>query len=817
MLSIADQGRWTAAREAQVVLENKPEVAARDQVRRVKLYTFLSEANTKILTRQKSIWRGYYMTGLRTALYYSGRQVLIPNSSGFGYEIVQLRGIDHPLYVYNKLRPFSDEVTALWGQSNPEVMFSVLDENDRKAESAIYEIEMLNGYQNRMHFTPEVLQLTAKGGQFCGNYHFETWYDPDAGNGMEWFEEYAPLDLSRGAWFDCLDCGETGEMPENARCQSCGSTSLSLVPMPGVNVPDAVEGNKGWKKAGDVACRPFPAWSMRYSLTTGAADSPYRYTEEDMPREVMEARYGRLPTTATDEGWGADESMHCERIMRRAARQKNQGYDYGEDDNDNILAQRFWHEPEMLANVALEAPETLPDGTVIPANERLSDVWPEGVCILTAPGMPKFLALTPESHKARWSDGRYGINFGQTVGAGIEDGVENQRQMNVMKSGTFRYLQKTLQPSIAVNGRVFKNPQLFNRVDNVITIANSALPEGTSIGNHFAFVTPPQINPQVMQHVQQMDADLQAALKAYNSQGDYAGSGNDTATAAKIGNAKQAIAHNLYLSLYAETIKDVACKRITLSQKHYGDLRLIQDVDTLTGQRRARQIRAVNLRTNFIAWVKTGSFLPNLNLEKRAEFMEGANAIGMLQTAGLLNPASLQKVNEVFHVDFSFERQREKVDECEDILEMYRMAVEANPMASPAELYLLSEVDPYTLGHDIKIHWYRDWLGSPEAKDANPALLGAIKMRIQAHYAAIVSEEELKALAANAGKMLLSGMPGQMAAPGAPPGGPGMPASPTGGPPLDAQLPPPVSLPPNPLAAEPATGMPPVAGGQPPI
>jgi len=757
MLSVQDQIGWDtrlrSIQEAQKVGNVSTDAMRRDKVEPVDFFRHFKSLNDKLLERQASLWRGYYMTWLRSALYYCGHQILVPRGT-FGYDIRQLRGIDQPLYVYNKLRPYSDTVTDMWVGSSPETLFAVLDEDERKAERAIDELQTLNAYFNRLHLTEENLQLIAKGGQLCGNYHFEHWYDPDDRNGYEWFEEYAPLELPGAMWQECLDCGDVGEAQENAACLTCGSPAVSPVPMPGVRIDDALLADQGWKQSGEVVMRPFPAWSLRYSLTTGPADSPWRYAEEDLPKEQIEAVYGKLDGTADDERWGRDEAMHAERVMRRAARQRGGGVETGEDDSDNALVQRFWYRPEMLAFYSLKAPVTLPDGETIPAGERLADAFPGGMCILTAPGLPNFLNVYREDHGDRFTDGRYGIVFGQQVGAGIEDGVEAQRQTNVLKSGTFRYLQKTLQPSIAVNGRVFQDSRLFNRLDNVISINNATLPEGTQVGHHFAHVVPPGINPQVFGYLQDMDAEIQQALKAYSSQGDFPGVPNWTATASKIRLSKSQAAHNTYLAIYAGVLKEASVKRLLLAQKHYGDLRLVHDVDRLTGERQARQVRAVSIRTNFIAWVKPGSFMPNLEIEKRAAVMEGAQVVSILQPLSLLNPSSLRQINEIFKTDFTFERQREKLEECEEVIDLMLQAAEAaGGQIAPEQLYALSPVNPYTLGHDVKIHYYRDWLGSAEGRGAPEAVQQAVIIRIHEHYSALINEQVLMAQAAAAGPM----------------------------------------------------------------
>src|SRR5262249_34405322 len=266
MLSTIDQAAWTErVRAGFDDASVSREQARRDRVEYVDFYPYFAEFCKRLLERQKSLWRAYYLVWLRNALYYDGKQILVPRSIGFGYDIRQLRGTDHPLYVYNKLRPYSDEVTSMWVQSNPEILFAALDEDDRKAEKALSEIELLNEYWNHLHFTEEARQQTAKGAQFCGNYHFEVWFDPNAKNGLEWIEEYAPLQIPESLWYECLDCGQMGEMPENGVCPDCGSQMVTPHVMPGVHVPDAIQTSAGWQQTGEVVVRPFPAWSQRYS------------------------------------------------------------------------------------------------------------------------------------------------------------------------------------------------------------------------------------------------------------------------------------------------------------------------------------------------------------------------------------------------------------------------------------------------------------------------------------------------------------------------------------------------------------------------
>lgn len=729
------------------------EQVRRDQVEHVDYYSYFARLNERLLERQKSLWRAYYMVWLRSALYYDGKQILVPRSTGFGYDIKQLRGTDHPLYVYNKLRPKSDKVTSMWVQSSPEILLAALDEDDRKTEKALDEIELLNRYFDYIHFTEQNLIDTAQGAQYTGNYHFEIWFDPNADNGFEWAEEYAPLQMPESMWYECLDCGQMGEMPENGLCPHCGSQMVTPHMMPAVNVPDAVQTKGEWEKKGEIVVRPFPAWSMRYNLTTGGALSPWRYVEEDLPKESIEYTYGKLDPSASNESWGVEEEMHPERVMRRAERMRT-GFD-AEDDSDNVLSQRIWYEPEMLHYIAPKENVTLPDGEVIPAGERLSAVFPEGKCILTAPGLPRFLNVTRESHAERWVDGKYGVTLGKKIGHGIEDGVEHQRQRNILKSGVFRYLQKTLQPSIAVNGRVFKDSRLFNRVDGVININNGTLPDGTTVKDHFAYVTPPLVNPQIFEVEEQSDADLKEALKAFDAAGEYSGVPNVTATASKIGLAEIATSHNLHLALFAGARKEVTIRRLRLAQKNYKSLRLVATIDKLSGDRKVAVINSVSLQCQIIAWVKPGSFMPNLDLEKEAKFTGAVNAATALAAINMLNPASLNSINKRFQTDLTFERLNERVEECEETLDLMLEAfVQMQGMITPEELYMLNPVDPVANGHQAALLWWRDWLSSKEGRTAPEIIKEAVRIHVGQRYQALVMEQTYLAALANTGAVV---------------------------------------------------------------
>jgi hypothetical protein len=289
-------------------------------------------------------------------------------------------------------------------------------------------------------------------------------------------------------------------------------------------------------------------------------------------------------------------------------------------------------------------------------------------------------------------------------------------------------------------------------VDNVISINNGTLPEGTRVGDHFAFVAPPPINAQVFAVAEQADADMQAALKAYNSSGDFAGIDNNTATATRIGAQREARAHNVHLALFAGALKEVAVRRLELARKHYKNLRLVATIDSLSGKRKVATINSVSLQCQFIAWVKTGSFMPNLDIEKRAAFIEAVNAASALAGINMLNPASLQSINRRFQTDLTFERLNERVEECEETLDLMLQALaQTQGRITPEELYMLNPVDPTATGHDAKLLWWRDWLSSKEGRNAPENVKQAVRIHIGEEYQALATEQSFIAALAKAG------------------------------------------------------------------
>ena len=482
----------------------------RDKVEPKDFYKHLNDLTQQLLQRQKQQWIGHYSTMLVSSLYYMGKQTLIRRGR-FGVDIADV-GMNDPIYVSNKIRFYVDNVTAMGVMSSPDVLFQVMQDDDQKRRRALHAIRSLHQKYNNEHFTQRFRQSIWKHGQFCGSYHAEVWYDPNLSNGREWYEEFEPIQVPGMPILQCLDCNYEEPYVQQAltcpNCQGINATVRDTGPIESRNLV-----SEGWKTVGDVRVDHIPAYLMRYSLTTGPERSPWRYVEEDLPTESVEHVYGKLPQGAKNYELADDEILHPARIMRRAEAQRRNGNNSAED-YDSVLMQRFWLEPEMLRFVSADKDTKLPSGEVVPKGERLSDVFPGGMCIWTCPGLPEFLNVARESHRLRFVDGLYGINPGSHMGYGIEDAREYQRQYNVAHSMNFTYMRRTALPTIVALQQVFPDGNFHNRPDGHILVNKNNLPDGASIDQTFSFLKSPERSFSIDQIMNTLEGNMQQGLKS---------------------------------------------------------------------------------------------------------------------------------------------------------------------------------------------------------------------------------------------------------------------------------------------------------------
>lgn len=761
MAQIASQaiGQILAGVEALDATNASLDQLQRDRVETVSFYAEFKKRNDELMRRQIDYWRSHFQKWLRHELFYEGHQALVPRGGG-GFDVRQVHD-RHRIYIINRLQPYSDEQTANWMAINPKIGVNLLTDDHETMQRKLDAFRNLSDHFDYLHHTPEFLQRTAKHAQFCGPYHCEIWYDEDGKKGQEYKKRVKNVSAPPSQLGHCINCDTVSEFPMDDTapvCPGCESPYLEMTPLDGFdNVP--FPDGEGWEKAGEVEMIFDPTWTMRHSLTVDVSLSPWAYHERDEVRETVEAQYGRLPGISEDQNqWARDEIMHPGRIIRRAERDRGASVEF-ESDNECVLVQRFYYEPEMLHYVALNAPVTLPNGEVVPANVRLSEVFSGGMVIKASPGLPYFFDVDHESHKKRFIHGKYNPSAGKPMARGNDEAPNFQKYLNVLMSGAFDHVLKTLAPSTAIIEEIFPDGKLFNREDRSIKVklAQVAALEG-GLENAFKAIAPPQLNAGAANLIEAFSQELRRATKSENYlTAEDEGVDPDTATAARIGENRNARGNALQLSMFADYLKRARERTLQVAQENYGDLRQISRYDEEERQRMAVIVRKTDLAVEFQLWVEKNSWLPDLDLEKRAAYKEGMEALAAGIGAGLSKEPLIRSINRAFNIDLASDSQLKRIRSCEETLDLIRDALLLNPMAAdPWLLYQLAPVNPYELNHEACMIWWREWLTSPKGRNSIPILKQVAMIFIQVHAAAWLGERQFLELAAQIGQGLIA-------------------------------------------------------------
>ncbi|HEU0176280.1 MAG TPA: hypothetical protein VFV58_18600, partial [Blastocatellia bacterium] len=628
----------------------------RDRVDQYEFYSYFKAQNDLLLRRQIDYWRAHFQKWLRHELFYEGFQALVPRAGG-GFDVRHVHE-KHRVYVINRLQPYSDEQTAVWQSINPKIGINLLTDDQETIQRKLDAFQNLSDHFDYCHHTPDFLQRTAKHAQFCGPYHCEIWFDTDGKKGQEYVKKYKTLSEPPRQMGLCLNCDTVSEhpMPSDMNtaapaCPGCGSPYLEMTQLGGYDNVQVPAG-EGWEKAGEVEMVFDPTWALRYSLTVGPELSPWAYHERDEVRETVECQYGRLPGTSDDNQWARDEIMHPGRVLRRAERDRGVAVEF-ESDNECVLVQRFFYEREMLHFVALNRAATLPSGEVIPANVRLSEVFPDGLCIKASPGLPYFLDVYRESHKDRFIHGQYNPSAGKPTSRGNDEAPGYNKYLNVLMSGAFDHTLKTLAPSTAIVEEIFPDGRLFNREDRTIRVklAQLAALDG-GLDKAFRSVAPPPLNQAAANLIEAFSAELRRATKSETYlNAEDTDVNPDTATAARIGEGRNARANSLQLSMFSDYLMRCRERTLKLAQQHYGELRLVSRYDEEERNRIAVVVKKTDICVEFQLWVERNTWMPDLHLEKRASWKEGMEALQIGLQAGLAKEPLIRSINREFNID----------------------------------------------------------------------------------------------------------------------------------------------------------------------
>lgn len=704
------------------------------------LEEYFNKLDEELEKRHEAAWRADYKLWLRTLLTYTGKFLLQERQFGFGFDVIPVQANDR-IYIQNKLRFYSDDVVNQWVASDPKIDVLAMADADDKRRRATRAARGINDHYNRLHFTEQFKQITAKLAQFCGNYHAEVYFDPQA-EGKAKQPILQEVALPGAAAWTCGECGMGGE-GEVMTCLHCGSEMVQNDVAPPATTQQVV-GHKV-VHAGDIRCEPIPAWQLRYERGDLPEKSEWMRRSRDFPLETVQALFPDKKITPTQ----SDESTASpDRVLRKASSAANASvsvYGNGQDDSFYVEFLEFWYEPALYYNVVLKDAEILADGTELPAGTRLVDVFPNGMYRARVRGGKETLLMRPESHKKRIVSAQFIMVPGRGVGDNIQDALEYQKQDTVLNSVNFQAYMKAATPTLVVNDRLISESGLNTKPGGVITVSGRKLRERETVQSAFGVVpaTPPA--PAMQQYLFAVEGGLQKALKSLTLDSGLSGFKSDTAYGDRIAEAKTQLARTSELALLGDWYKRICGLRMEIAQQYLTDERIIQCSGT-GGQLEALEFKAADIDCDFLFWVAGTSYMPQSPMLKQANLQGAIEAVTMLKAAQLYTPASQQLVNAIFDVELTGENgalyqdwvrkvitdmqialpqatmmaQQMAMQPMAQVDPMTGMVVPVDPLRMAGEaLASAVNVDPYELGAEQKIHGLRQWLSEPEGQEAD--------------------------------------------------------------------------------------------------
>jgi hypothetical protein len=764
---------------------------ARDKTVQVKPDWF-KEIKQQLEDENADIWRNQRLLWQMLFLMIEGKQLLRQSNYGRGWRAVPLpRQTDEPVYAYNVLGFYSDGIKAKWSQSRTDIVWRASNDSDQSIGAAKV-ATMVHDYYGRKLYTPTFLQTEAMLAQ-CGKYARYYYYSDEAERkGRFPVTETQQVAFGESTWM-CPECGDGGAESELMQspdgvptCPACGSPFVEVQPVEPLEV-EAVTGYEE-KNIGDIVVEAVPAFELKHDLGKSPQESPFLIRKRRVRLSLLEAQYPELKLRSSksdDSGLDAAEALRNSTFGAPSAYVK-QDTGMNEPVVDYI---QMWLDPAMYANLSLSQPFSTVTGIDIPAGTPLIELFPVGLYSAWIQGVDGCVELRNEHHKDFFVGQVYRMRALSSLGTGIEDMVEGQRQYNLIMSIIYTQLRTSAMPATLFDERLLPNgvSSYLGSLQN-IPVNLSAL-DGATLQNAVHQLQPQPPTGQHFNFAQQLDYFIQKASRVTDFSGGLPGVNNETATGAEIAQATSQSLFGPQLALKA----DVDRRGAEILLRLFRDYTFQETFVHLAGKRgeiKGQWFSQADLDGDLFAEVVPESYLPQTNLERRQRWRSLLMDLGGLPGLKLAidqMPALVEQLTELYDVDLGasdfsnvVEIAQLRIRQMEEALPMVsQMAsmlppsqvqpdpmtgepveVPTDPMAEMGQLLLQALVPPVEmeeLGHQASINYLRDWLTTDAGIVADPMLRGGVKAMIGLHLQGMMMEAQIGGALGTAGEPPLSG------------------------------------------------------------
>ena len=764
---------------------------ARDKTTQVKAEWF-KEIKRQLEDENADIWRNQRLLWQMIFLMVEGKQLLRQSNYGRGWRAVPLpRQTDEPVYAYNILGFYSDGIKAKWSQSRTDIVWRASNDSDQSIGAAKV-ATMVHDYYARKLYTPTFLQTEAMMAQ-CGKYARYYYYSDEAERKARLpVTETQQVQFGEGSWL-CAECGEGGVESELAQgadgspsCPYCGSPFVEVQPVEPLEV-EAVTGYEE-QNIGDIVVESVPAFELKHDLGKSPQESPFLIRKRRIRMSLLEAQYPELkirPGKSDDTGLDAQEALRNSTYGAPTAYVK-QDTGMNEPMVDYV---QIWLDPGMYKNLSLSEPFQSITGMEIPAGTPLIDIFPKGMYSAWIQGVDGCVELRNEHHKDFFVGQVYRMRAISSLGVGIEDMVEGQRQYNLIMSIIYTQLRTSAMPATLFDERLLPNgvSSYLGSLQN-IPVNLSAL-DGATLQNAVHQLQPQPPTGQHFNFSQQLDFYMQKTSRVTDFSGGLPGVNNETATGAEIAQATSQSLFGPQLALKADVDRRGAEIVLRLFKEHTFQETFVH----LAGKRgevKGQWFSEADINGDLYAEVVPESYLPQTALERRQRWRSLLMDVGGLPGLKMAldqMPSLIEQLSELYDVDLG-------ADDFSNVVEIAQLRIrqmtEALPMLAPMAQMIpptQMQADPMTgeavevptdpvaemgqmllqtltppveieeLGHQASISYLRDWLTTDAGIAADPMLRAGVKAMIAAHLQGLMMEAQIGGALGMAGEPEMKG------------------------------------------------------------
>lgn len=732
----------------------------------------------KLSSENDTIWRSQYLLWQMQFLMIEGKQLLRQSTHGNTWRAIPLpQKTDQPVYSINLLGFYTDALRAKMTQSTTDIVWRAANDSD-EALGAAKAATKLHEYYSRILYTNDFRQSEALL-SLCGKYIRYYYYSNDAKRIARVPKtEMQQLALGGGSWM-CANCGGGGELaelqmtPEGApMCPYCGSDMVQTEEAPTTEV----EAQVGWeeKNIGDIVVEPVPPFEVKHDLTCNPQDSPYLIRRRRVRMALLQSQYPELLVRASRT---ENAGLVAEEALKNSTWGSVNSFTLrstSSDTEDTVDYTQIWLDPQMYSTIKLSSPFKTLNGEEIEAGTFLIDLFPKGMYMAWIDGIEGCVELRNEHHSDYFVGQVYRKRAISSLGSGIEDMVEIQRQFNLVQSMMFTQLRTAAMPAMLYDERALPNGTSAYLGSLANIPVNTAAVDGMRLSDA-VFPLPSQPpSPQHFNYAEKLNQLFQMTSRVVDfSEG--LGANNETATGAEILQATSNGLHAPMLSLKAE-VDRLGAQLILNLYKTYTQGETYIHLSGKRGELRGEWLKAADLTTELYPEVVPESYLPQTNLERRQRMRAFLTDIGGFPNLPMLlaqAPGLIETMTELYDVDLGSEdmtnvievaklRIRQLFDnapmaeqmmqaippvqETVDPMTGEMVMAPVDPVAEVGQMLLTSLNPPIELeemGHQSSIRYLRDWLTTDEGIKAGQIVRSGVKAMIQAHIQGLMAEAQM--------------------------------------------------------------------------